>query len=278
MTENPYLPIPAVIRDIKPEAEETKTFTLSPGEQWTRAIPAFSPGQFVQVSAFGVGEAPISICSSPLNGDDLQISVRRAGKVTTALHESIVGDFIGLRGPYGNGWPLKKMTGRNILVVSGGIGMAPLRSLINAAIARRNQFGDIAVCYGARTPEGLMYRNEYSDWTDSGVEVLLTVDVPTEQWKHDVGVVTKLLDKIKVSPENTIASVCGPPVMIKFASRRLRQLGYPSQNIYASLESMMRCGIGKCGHCHFGGKHVCLDGPIFSYDEILGLPRDFVEL
>jgi len=274
MAVNPYLPARAKIEDVRAEIEDTKTITARPQVRDAKAVFAFEPGQFLQVTAFGVGEAPISICSSPRDSPLIQMSIRKVGSVTEALHEARVGDFIGLRGPYGNGWPMEKLRKNDVVLVAGGIGMAPLRSLmltLSATMGVRRT----TLCYGARNPSLLMYQPEYVGWTKAGATILLTVDQGDSDWKGNVGVVTNLLEDLDADKERAVACICGPPIMIKFSIRKLAQLGYSPDNIYASLESMMRCGIGKCGHCHFGAKHVCIDGPVFSYSDMQELPKGF---
>jgi NAD(P)H-flavin reductase len=205
------------------------------------------------------------------------MSIRKIGSVTEALHETRVGDVIGLRGPYGNGWPMRELESNDVVLVAGGIGMAPLRPLI-LTLPRGRARRNVTLCYGARNPSLLMYRSEFEEWGRAGAVIRLTVDQGDSGWSGNVGVVTNLLDDVDADRENAVACICGPPVMIKFSIRKLLQLGYRPENIYASLESMMRCGIGKCGHCHFGDKHVCLDGPVFSYTEMQGLPKGFAPI
>ncbi|MGQ9596002.1 MAG: FAD/NAD(P)-binding protein [Thermoproteota archaeon] len=265
---NPYVPIPVRVAGVKDETPDTKTITVSP-----KVFNDFTPGQFAMLTVYGVGEAPFSICSSPLNEDFLQFSIRRMGSVTTVLHEARIGDEVGLRGPYGRGWPVKEMKGMDVFIVGGGIGLAPLRSLLLYLLGDGNRHGSIAVCYGARTPYLLMYRNEFEDWISRGVKLYLTVDVGEDGWMDNIGVVTTILDKPELNRMETIVCTCGPPIMIKFVLKKLIELGYNRNNIYASLESRMRCGLGKCGHCHFGDKHICIDGPVFQYDEMIDLPK-----
>ncbi|MEM3712245.1 MAG: FAD/NAD(P)-binding protein [Thermoproteota archaeon] len=264
---NPYIPKPVKIIRIKDETPDTKTITIGP-----KPFDEFTPGQFAMVTVYGVGEAPFSICSPPLD-NNLQFSIRKMGGVTTAIHEASLGDEVGVRGPYGRGWPIGEMRNRDILLVGGGIGFAPLRPLLLHLVENSNKYGRIAVCYGARSPLLLMYKDEFEEWMKRGVDLYLTVDVGEGDWKGNVGVVTTILDKPRLNKAETIVCTCGPPVMIKFVLKKLVELGYSKDNIYASLESKMRCGIGKCGHCHFGGKHVCLDGPVFRYDEMMELPK-----
>jgi NAD(P)H-flavin reductase len=263
-----YTPTPVKIVAVREETPDTKTITLSPN-----IFSSFTPGQFAMLTVYGVGEAPFSICSPPLDKNSLEFSVRKMGSVTKALHELDVGGAVGLRGPYGKGWPLEKMEGASVLLVGGGIGMAPLRPLVYSLLWNRDKYESIVVCYGARNPSLLMYKNEFEEWVSKGVELHLTVDEGDKDWKGNVGVVTTILDKPKLNKSETIVCTCGPPVMIKFVLKKLVELGYFKDNIYASLESRMRCGVGKCGHCHFGGKHVCIDGPVFQYGEMMELPR-----
>lgn len=272
MAVNPYLPVKARIEEVRPEIEDTRTITVRPQVRNAKSMFVFEPGQFLQVTAFGVGEAPISICSSPRDSPSMQMSIRKIGSVTEALNEARVGDFIGLRGPYGNGWPMEKLRENDVVLVAGGIGMAPLRSLMLTLPAEKDM-RRTTLCYGARNSSLLMYQSEYADWAKAGATIRLTVDQGDSSWKGNVGVVTNLLENLDADREKAVACICGPPVMIKFSIRKLAQLGYKPDNIYASLESMMRCGIGKCGHCHFGDKHVCIDGPVFSYVDIQELPK-----
>jgi sulfhydrogenase subunit gamma (sulfur reductase) len=270
---NPYVPIRAKVKEIREDTSETRTFVISPEVSDAKSRFAFRPGQFLQLTVFGVGEAPISVCSSPEDLPLVQMSIRRIGTVTEAMHDIRVGDFVGLRGPYGNGWPVEKLKGRDVVLVAGGIGMAPLRPLMSTSRNVTDKSGSTTLCYGARNPSLLMYKSEFPRWTESGASVKLTVDQGDAGWNGRVGVVPALLDDLEVDKASAVALTCGPPVMIKFTARKLAQLGYKPENIYASLESMMRCGIGKCGHCHFGSKHVCLDGPVFSYSDMLSLPK-----
>jgi len=278
MVLNPYVPLRAVIRETRQETDDTKTLRVELADASRGSSFLFKPGQFLQVTMFGVGEAPISICSSPLDIPSIQMSVRKIGRVTEAIHEARIGDPVGLRGPYGKGWPVDQLDGRDAVLVAGGIGMAPLRSLVRLMSGPERRTRKIVLCYGARNPSLLMYKNELGDWGRSGVEVRLTVDQGADGWDGRVGVVTSLLDDLDVDIARSTAYVCGPPVMIKFTMRKLTQLGFEPESIYASLESMMRCGIGKCGHCHFGDKHVCLDGPVFSYRDMVDLPQGFAPL
>jgi len=267
---NPYFPIMGTVEDVRIETEDTKTFTLKPLEP-DKKLSA-NPGQFILVGAMGVGEAPISVCSPPYQ--ELQISVRKIGKVTSALHEARTGDILHLRGPYGRGWPIDEAKGKELLLIGGGIGLAPLRAVALADIEARK----VTVCYGSRTPSLLLFREEYPIWESRGIELDLTVDKPEQGWFGKVGVVTKLLEQRTIDVKHAVAFVCGPPIMIKFTVRTLSSIGLKPDSIFISLESRMRCGIGKCGHCHFGGKLVCTDGPVFSLEEARDLPRELAQL
>jgi sulfhydrogenase subunit gamma (sulfur reductase) len=250
-----------------------KTFQISLSGDKSRDVFEYLPGQFLEISVFGVGEAPISITSPPTR-KDLEISVKRAGAVTECLHKAEVGDVIGIRGPYGNGFPLDKLKGGDVLFIGGGIGLAPLRSLINFMFDNRGKFGRIFILYGAKTPEDLVFRDELGSWMkEKDTEVYVTVDKKDSKWKGDVGVVPKLLEKINPDLENTYAVVCGPPVMIKFTVKALIDMGFSDDQIIFTLERMMKCGIGKCGHCNIGSKYVCIDGPVFSYAEMKDVPE-----
>lgn len=270
MGVNPYFPIMGTVEDVRIETEDTKTFTLKPLEP-DKKLSA-NPGQFILVGAMGVGEAPISVCSPPYQ--ELQISVRMIGKVTSALHEARTGDILHLRGPYGRGWPIDEAKGKELLLIGGGIGLAPLRAVALADIEARK----VTVCYGSRTPSLLLFREEYPIWESRGIELDLTVDKPEQGWFGKVGVVTKLLEQRTIDVKHAVAFVCGPPIMIKFTVRTLSSIGLKPDSIFISLESRMRCGIGKCGHCHFGGKLVCTDGPVFSLEEARDMPRELAQL
>lgn len=269
--KNLYIPSPARIESIKDETEDTKTFKLRLLSQFESL--EVKPGQFVMVGALGVGEAPISV-SAPSDGETLQVTVRRIGRVTNALHEARAGDVLHVRGPYGRGWPLERVEDKDLILVGGGIGLAPLRPVVLSDLGARK----VALFYGARVPSLLLYRDEFRAWGSRGVEVNLTVDRPEPGWDGKVGVVTKLLEERKFDRDRSVAFVCGPPVMIKFTVRALLSKGLRAGEVYVSLESRMRCGVGKCGHCHFGSKHVCLDGPVFSVEEVMSLPGEFAPL
>lgn len=268
--KNIYLPQLVTIKRVKKETPDVRTFTFSLKERMK-----FIPGQFLEISVFGAGEAPFSISSSPTQ-KDLQISIKDVGSVTHALHNIEKKKVIGLRGPFGNGFPIKDIRGADLLFVGGGIGLAPLRSLINYMLDKQKSFRRIIILYGAKNPEELVFKDELKKWRKrKDVELLITVDEGDGKWKGNVGVVTTLFGKIGISPKKTFAFICGPPVMIPFVTEKLVEIGLKDKRIFANLERYMKCGMGKCGHCNIGPKYTCLDGPVFSYQEIKGLPREF---
>jgi len=230
------------------------------------------PGQFVEVSVFGIGEAPISVSSSPTRKGSFELVVRRVGNVTGALHKLNEGSIIGIRGPFGNGFPIEDLEGEDILFVAGGIGLVPLRSLINYVLDKRDSYGRVSILFGARTPKEQLFLNELALWKErKDVEYLETVDRGDEQWKGNVGVITTLFPKIDIDPRKTVAIIVGPPVMYRFAILEAKAKGIPDDQIIVSLERRMKCGVGKCGHCQIQNLYVCQDGPVFRYSEIKAL-------
>jgi NAD(P)H-flavin reductase len=270
-TENVYLPKVAVLDRVVEEIADVRTFYWhfeDPAEQ--AAFRKFLPGQFAQVSVFGAGEFPASLPPSPTE-EELFFTVRRVGSVTAALHQLRPGDRFGVRGPYGNGFPMKQYFGQNLLFVAGGIGLIPLRSCLNYALDNRHRYGKIQLFYGARGLKDLMYLGALREWEMSrGFECYLTVDRADDQWTGHVGVVGSLFRKpgVTVPVENTTAFVCGPPIMFRFVIRDLKEMGFEDRNIMSTLERYMKCGVGKCGHCCIGLAYVCVDGPVFTYEQI----------
>jgi NAD(P)H-flavin reductase len=231
------------------------------------------PGQFVEVSVFGVGEAPISISSSPSRSNgSFELCVRKVGDVTSALHLLQPGDRVGVRGPYGRGFPVEKFRGKDILFAPGGLGLAPLRSLINQVLDERALYGRVIILYGARSPSELLFKDELKEWgSRTDVELHLTVDRGDEAWTGNVGVITTLFRDLTIYPRNTVAITCGPPVMYRFVLMELLGKGIAEGNIWLSLERRMKCGVGKCGHCQINNIYACQSGPAFPYSEIKGL-------
>lgn len=270
LSDSIYMPIPARITEIRQMTELESLFTIAlPHDMMLR----HGPGQFVQVSLMGVGEAPISISSSPSRSSSLfELCVRKVGDLTGAMHRMKAGDLIGIRGPFGRGFPVQQFRGKDILFVAGGLGMAPLRSLINEVLDERGNYGRVIILYGARSPDDLLFREELAEWAQrKDVELHLTVDCPDSRWEHCVGVITTLFSEVEVFPRNTAAVVVGPPVMYKFVIRELLAINIPKGNIWLSFERRMKCGVGKCGHCQLNHIYTCQSGPSFSYSEIEGL-------
>jgi len=273
-----YLPRNAVIKRMEKLTEMETLFEL---EMEDGEPLVYEPGQFVEVSVFGVGEAPISISSPPQKSSSFELVVRRAGNVTSRLHSMRVGDRVGIRGPFGRGFDVKALEGRNLIFVAGGIGMVPVRSLICYVLddKKREDYGMVTVLYGSKTPQDVLFMDEIKEWEKkSDVTVKLTVDTCPEGvcWDGCVGLVTSLFPQVRWKDvENTVAVVVGPPVMYKFVIKCLHTMGVRDENIYVSLERRMKCGVGKCGHCQINGVYVCKEGPVFNYSEIKDLPEAF---
>jgi NAD(P)H-flavin reductase len=276
---NQLKPIKANIKDIKSEAEDVKTYTLI-----AECSFVATPGQFNMVGYPGVGEAPISL-SSIVRNDCFEHTVKAVGRVTNFLNNFKKGDELHFRGPYGRGWPLNETKGRDILLIAGGVGLAPIRPVVQMILNKRDLFNDASLIYGARSEKNILFMNEFDGW-EKGISLYLTVDevlhhfpeFPLSKggskggWQYHIGLVTDLLDKIKINPDNTVAFVCGPEIMMRFICRGLIMMGIVPSRIYVSLERRMRCGIAHCGHCQHFGLFVCKDGPVFSYKEVKGLP------
>ncbi len=228
------------------------------------------PGQFVEVSILGFGEAPISVTSSPAKKGSFELCVRRLGALTGKMHTLGAGDAVGIRGPLGNGFPMEDFQGADCLIVAGGIGMAPLRSLVTTILAERERYGRMMLLYGNRTPSDILFREELEEWGRAeGGQVLVTIDTPAEGWEGNVGVVTTLFEQIELDrSRRMVAAVVGPPVMYRFVYAELTALHIPDDHIYFSLERRMKCGLGKCGNCQIEGKYVCIDGPVFTGEEL----------
>ncbi len=253
---------PAKVTEVVDEAPGLKTFVLEP-----RAPMEFDPGQFVLVSRHGVGESVFAISSHPSEGARIAVSVQAVGKHTNVLHELDPGESVGLRGPYGNSFPIDEWRGKRVHVIGGGIGLAPLRPVIYSLLDRKNEFEGLTLVYGARLPELLVYKPELESWK-SGMDVHLTVDEATNGWTGKVGVVPKIVTDLKLAPSNAVAVICGPPVMIRFGHIALKDLGFKDEQIYTTLEMRMKCGVGLCGRCNVDHRYICKDGPVFRMDEI----------
>jgi len=263
---NPYHPIKAVVLEVVQETPNIKTFLLRP-----RLRFPFQTGQFIELTVPGVGEAPFTPSSSPEIDEKMEVTVMKVGTMTSALHEMQPGQWVGLRGPFGQGYPLRDFVAKEILIVGGGVGLAPLRSLFLALVHRLDAYKRIVFCYGARSPSDIVYRDAVlNQWPklDPRISFRITVDRGDNSWKGNVGLVTTTLDNLDIRIPNSVAVVCGPPIMMKFSTLKLIGLGYEPEQIYLSMEKNMSCGIGKCGHCQLGKFYVCKDGPVFTYDLI----------
>jgi len=232
----------------------------------------FLPGQFVMVEVPGYGEIPISISSSPSNKGYIELCIRKAGTVTAALHRARRGAKVGIRGPFGTHFPLERMAGKSIMLIAGGLGLAPLRAPIYHVTENRTEFKDVHILYGTKSPEQLLFDYQYESWRRIGdVNIQIIVEQPDDAWDGPVGLITELLDDIEVDPDETFAIVCGPPVMFKFVCGRLNAMGVPMDRMFVSLERRMHCGMGKCCRCNVGSTYTCTDGPVFDYWTVINL-------
>jgi len=268
-----YTPVPATIKIAKQVTESEKYFkiVLSSGKRFE-----YEPGQFVEISVFGVGEAPISICSSPTSKGFFELVVRKTGNVTGALHNLKEGDTVGIRGPFGTHFPYEESKGRDLLFVAGGIGLVPTRSFINYALDNRNDYGKITILFGAKSPAERLFIDELESWHKrDDIHFLETVDRANEKWAGNVGVITTLFPKVNIQPCNTTCIIVGPPIMYKFAIAEAIKKGMREEDIIVSLERHMKCGVGKCGHCQINGLYCCQDGPVFKYSDINPIPEAF---
>jgi len=277
MMENPYIPHQAVIDRIKQETtgdRAIKTLDVKLQNNASDKSFQFHPGQCAMLGILGVGESMISIASAPSQNDILTFSIMKLGRVTSEIHACEEGDLLTIRGPYGNYFPLSDWKNKNIVTVGGGIGQAPLRSVIRYVLDKRNDYGDVDIIYGARSVSDLCYRDEFEKLEKGNkVYVHLSIDEEEEGWKQFVGFVPDNLLRIKPSPNNTIVITCGPPIMITLVIKKLIGLGFQDTQIYTTLEKRMKCGIGKCGRCNVGSLYVCKDGPVFSYQQLKTLPE-----
>ena len=278
--KNPYLPYPVRIRNIEIATEDRslRTFDLEFLNQEDAEAFTYLPGQFAELSVPGYGECPIGIASSPTEGDHLTFTVSKAGLVTSRLHSMKEGDIMGVRGPLGNPYPLQDMRGKNIVILAGGYAVTTLRSTMVWLLHpdNRDNYGEITFVYGARTPGMLLYKDTLEEWDQrSDVNTYITIDNHVEGWDKYVGFVPQIAEEVAPSPENAVALVCGPPIMIKFTQPVLDKYGWTGDQIIMSLENRMKCGIGICGRCNVGPHYVCKDGPVFTKAELDELPREY---
>ncbi|HRW08438.1 MAG TPA: FAD/NAD(P)-binding protein [Caldilineaceae bacterium] len=261
--------LPLTYRVVERQKENSDTFTLVLAPANGALSTAFAPGQFNMLYVFGVGEIPISISGDPAVATPVIHTTRAVGNVTRAMNGLRPGDTLGVRGPFGTAWPIAQANGHDVVIVCGGIGLAPLRPALYALLAHRERYGKIVLLYGARTQEDMLYRHELEQWRARfDLEVYVTVDRATGRWHGNVGVVTALIPRAPFDPAQTLAMVCGPEVMMRFTVQALERRGVAAERIYLSLERNMQCATGYCGHCQFGPKFICKDGPVFRYDTI----------
>ena len=278
MIGNPYLPMKAEILEIIQETTsdlDVKTYKLKFANDYKIE---FMPGQFVEFSVPGTGEAPFGFASNPLRNETIEISIKRTGMVTDVIHALKVGDSVFIRGPFGNTFPVKELEGNDILYIAGGIGLAPLRPLITYMFedVNRDRYGAIKMLIAARSPRDFIYFREYETWRGmKDTELTLTIDNDEEGWPERVGFPHNLVAEMSFDMERTYAVLCGPPIMIKFVSQKLIEMGMPTSRILTTLEMRMTCGVGNCGKCNIGHQYVCVDGPVFSLAELEGMPGEY---
>lgn len=269
-----YCPESAVLVKVQPmtDLERFFEFRLDSGREL-----GHMPGQFVEVSVAGIGEAPISISSSPTRQGFFQLLVRRAGNVTGAMHNLNPGDKVGIRGPFGHPFPVDDaMKGQDILFICGGIGLAPVRSAIQYVFDHRRDYGAVTILSGTKSPAERLFVDEMEEWKrQPDVVCLESVDRADSSWKGNVGVITTLMPKVSIQPTRVVAIICGPPIMYKFVLVELNKMGLPAERSYVSLERHMKCGVGKCGHCQINGLYACQDGPVFRYSDLIPVMEAF---
>lgn len=275
---NPMTPFLGRIVGLKELGNEIKLFRVELLNGGSEHFHDYRPGQFAFLSAFGIGEAPFGIASTSERGRVLDFAVQRLGSVTTGLHELGDGDILGVRGPLGNCFPMEDFKGKNLIVLGGGIGGAPLRPVIQTVLDHRPDYGELTILWAARHPSLLVFTDEYDEWRNApNTKLHLTVDQPDQVWDHNVGLITDLLERVAPSPENAVSITCGPPIMIHFVNKMLvERMGFKPEQNYVTLEARMHCGLGKCGRCNLGEKLVCVDGPVFTMQEVGNLLESFL--
>jgi len=277
MTADPMQPVEVRIAQVTRDSSDTFTITTEPLN--CDGLPSFQPGQFSMLYEFGVGEIPISISGDPGISNQLRYTIRSVGAVTKALVSHQAGDAIAMRGPFGTSWPMETAKGGDVLLITGGIGLAPLRPAIYEILANRDDYGRLVILYGARSPKDVLFRKELTEWSKApNTQVLTTVDYGDRTWRGYVGVVTKLFDFISLRPEQTTTMMCGPEIMMRFAVRGLQGRKFPDDRVFLSMERNMKCAVGFCGHCQMGPYFICKDGPVFSYPQMRHWMGDLREL
>ena len=269
---NPYLIHPATIMEKIREADNIHTYGLRLNDEETRRNFCFTAGQFNMVYLFGVGEVAISIVSDPEQPERLDHTIRSVGRVTSAIAQLQAGETLGIRGPFGQGWPLHTARGHDVVIVTGGLGCAPVMGAIEYIFRRRLHYGSVKIIHGVKSPRDLVFHERFEAWRKQpDTEVLLASDRPDKTWRHHVGVVTELFERVSIDPAKTMVLMCGPEIMMRLGAPILMRRGIPATAIYVSLERHMECGIGLCGHCQWGSHFICKDGPVFPYSEIAPL-------
>ena len=277
-TSNPMKPYLGTLTGVKDMADGIKLFQVRLNDDIEREqFNHYAPGQFAFLSAFGVGEAPFGLASVPRRTEALEFAIMEIGTVTAALHRMEPGEIVGVRGPLGNCFPMDEFKGKNIVVLGGGIGGAPLRPVIQTILGNRADYGHLDILWAAREPSLLVFTDEYDEWRVAPDTALhLTVERADGDWRGNLGLITQLLEKVAPSPENAVAVICGPPLMIKFTTLTLSKLGFAPEQMIMTLEAKMKCGIGKCGRCNMGDKFVCIHGPVFTYTQVSSFLESFV--
>ena len=272
---NPYLPMPATVAEVIQETGNIRTLRVVLDDADAMKNFTYEPGQVGQFSVFGAGESTFVINSPPSQKNYLQFSVMQAGEVTAAIHRLSPGDKVGVRAPLGNFFPYNDWKGKDIFFVGGGIGMAPIRTIMMHILENRKDYGKVSLLYGARTPRDMAFSYETEDWLRrDDLDCTLCIDAPFEGWEHKVGLIPNVLTELNPDPKNCVAVLCGPPIMIKFTVQALEKLKFAPENIVTTLEKRMKCGIGICGRCNIGGRYVCVDGPVFTWKELQELPPE----
>jgi NAD(P)H-flavin reductase len=277
---NPYIPILTKVKSIVSEnrVKDIKTIELEFQNEKEYKSFDYIPGQFAEISIIGKGECPIGIASSPTEDGTIKFTIKKMGTVTSMFHRSDIGDTIGVRGPLGNGWPMEELKGKNIVVIGGGFAFSTLRSLVLYVLDKkhRKDYGDLTVIYGNRDSGEVLYQDVLEEWEKrDDIDVVLTIDREEEGWTRKVGFVAAIVKEVAPSPDNAVAIICGPPIMIRTAVDELVKIGWKDEQILNSLEMRMKCGIGKCGRCNIGSKYVCIDGPVFSLAELKQMPNEY---
>lgn len=267
---NPFLPHLATLKWTLDLTYDTRLFNVELNDPEARKSFVYKPGQFIFASAFGIGEAPFGLTSVSYRGEPgIEFAIRRVGTVTNGLHELEPGATLGIRGPMGNFFPMDSYKSKNMFIIGGGIGMAPMRPVVTTVIDHRNDYGKLTIVNGARSPQDLVFQNEFDIWAKSpNTELVLTVDRADDKWKGRVALVPDVVTSLAPSPKDTIAVICGPPIMIRFTLERLKKLGFENHQVFTTLENKMKCGLGKCARCNVGDKYVCKDGPVFTFEQI----------